>query len=95
VHYVSVPAFERTGTNYFTVQLDWKGEVGIDYGATNRSDGIVGLTPGGGVADPGPTDLSRTWWLWALGTTYERFLGSFGTYGGVDLSFRELEFRKP
>ena len=95
VHYVSVPEFERVGTNYFTVELDSRGDVSIDYGATNRSDALVGLTPGGGVADPGPTDLSRAWWLWTLGTTYEQFIGSFGTYGGVDLSFKELKFRNP
>jgi hypothetical protein len=95
VHFVSVPEFLALGTNSFTVQLDSKGDVSIDYGATNRSDGLAGVTPGGGVADPGPTDLSRAWWLWALGTTYEQFAGSFGTYGGVDLSFRELKFRKP
>jgi hypothetical protein len=95
VHYVSVPEFEFTGTNYFTVELDAKGDVSIDYGATNRSDGLVGISPGGGVADPGPTDLSRVWWLWALGATYEQFGGSFSTYGGTDLSFTELKFRKP
>jgi hypothetical protein len=95
IHYVSVPEFLTTGTNYFSVELDSKGNVSIDYGATNRSNGIVGVTPGGGVADPGPTDLSRASLLWALGTTYEQFVGSFGTYGGVDLSFRELTFKKP
>jgi hypothetical protein len=95
IHYVSVPEFLTIGTNYFSVELDSKGNVSIDYGATNRSNGIVGVTPGGGVADPGPTDLSRASLLWALGTTYEQFVGSFGTYGGVDLSFRELTFKKP
>ena len=29
------------------------GEITFDYGATNRSDAIVGITQGGGVADPG------------------------------------------
>jgi hypothetical protein len=95
VHYVSVPEFERTGTNYFTVELDSKGDVSFDYGATNRSDALVGISKGGGVPDPGPTDLSKAWWLWALGTTYEQFGGSFGTYGGTDLSFTDLKFRKP
>jgi hypothetical protein len=28
------------------------------------------------------------------GTTYERFLGSFGGYGGIDLSFATLEVKK-
>jgi hypothetical protein len=67
--------------------------VSIDYGATNRSDALVGISPGGGAVDPGPIDLSRAWTLPAFGTSYERFVGSFGTYGGVDLSFKELKFK--
>jgi hypothetical protein len=94
VHFVSVPEFLTTGTNYFTVQLDRKGDIQFDYGATNRSDAIVGVTRGGGAFDPGPTDLSKAWWLSARGTTYQPFAGSFATFGGVDLSFKELKFER-
>ena len=89
VHFVSVPEFLSSGTNYFTVDLDAKGNVRIDYGATNRSDGIVGVSPGGGAADPGPTDLSRAPALSVAGTTYQTFGGSFAAFGGVDLSFTD------
>ena len=58
IHFVSVPEFLATGTNYFSVTLDRRGDITIDYGATNRSDAIVGVTQGGGAADPGPIDLS-------------------------------------
>lgn len=96
IHFASVPEFIATGTNYFTVDLDRSGEVTFTYYATNRSDGIVGITQGGGAADPGPTDLSEAHGLNAIGTTYQPFIGAtFGTYGGIDLSFRELRFRKP
>lgn len=95
IHFVSVPEFAQSGTNYFTVELDKHGGVAIRYGATNRADALVGLSPGLGAPDPGPTDLSEAHRLPAEGTTYERFLGAFGTFGGVDLSFRELKFRKP
>jgi hypothetical protein len=94
VHFVSVPEFLVTGTNYFTVELDKRGGVNIDWYATNRSDGIVGLTQGGGAPDPGPTDLSHTRRLSAVGTTYEGFVGSFGTYGGVDLSYSSVRFKR-
>ena len=97
IHFVSVPEFLATGTNYFSVTLDRRGEITMNYGATNRSDAIVGVTQGGGAADPGPIDISRTW-LSAIGTTYEQFTSppaSFGAYGGVDLSFREITFKKP
>ena len=93
VHFVSVPEFLTTGTNYFTVKLDHRGGIKFDYGATNRSDAIVGVTQGGGAIDPGPTDLSKAWRLSARGTTYQPFAGSFGAYGGVDLSFEDLKFR--
>ena len=46
IHFVSVPEFLATGTNYFSVTLDRSGEITFDYGATNRSDAIVGITPG-------------------------------------------------
>ena len=72
IHFVSVPEFLVTGTNYFSVKLDRRGEITMNYGATNRSDAIVGVTQGGGAADPGPIDISRTW-LSAIGTTYEQF----------------------
>ncbi len=95
IHYVSVPEFSATGTNYFSVKLDKRGDITFNYGATNRSDAIVGVTQGGGVADPGPIDISRAW-LSAIGTTYEQFTAaSFGAYGGVDLSFQEITFKKP
>jgi len=98
IHFVSVPEFLATGTNYFSVTLDRRGEITFDYGATNRSDAIVGITQGGGVADPGPTDLSESRRLWTAGTIYEQFTSppaSFGAYGGVDLSFQEVVFKKP
>ena len=84
VHFVSVPEFLTTGTNYFTTTIDKKGGVAFDYAATNRSDALIGISQGGGVADPGPTDLSRASGLSAATPAiYERFLGSFATYGGV------------
>jgi hypothetical protein len=98
IHFVSVPEFLVTGTNYFSVTLDRRGDITFDYGATNRSDAIVGVTQGGGAADPGPTDLSQAWRLWTTGTIYEQFTSppaSFGAYGGVDLSFQEVVFKKP
>lgn len=96
VHFVSVPEFIGTGTNYFTVVLDRSGEINFEYGPTNRSDALIGLTQGGGVADPGPTDLSEANKLNATGTTYQLFgpPASFAAYGGCDLSFSDLRFKK-
>jgi hypothetical protein len=95
LHFVSVPEFLATGTNYFSVTLNRYGDITIDYGATNRSDAIVGVSPGGGAANPGPTDLSEASSLSAGGTTYQQFApASFATYGGVDLSFSGLVFKK-
>ena len=95
VHFVAVPEFVAAGTNYFSVRLDKRGDVSIQYGATNRSDAIVGVSPGGGAPDPGPTDLSWAPVQRATGTTYQQFVGSFGAYGGVDLSFETVVFKQP
>jgi hypothetical protein len=92
VHFVSVPEFLTTGTNYFTVRLHGEGAVFIDYGATNRSDAIAGVTQGGGAANPGPSDLSLARFP-VLGTTYEQFGGSFAAFGGNDLSFLLVIFK--
>ncbi len=93
IHYVSIPEFIQTGTNYLSVTLDRHGGVEFDYGATNRSNALVGITQGNGAADPGPVDLSRSSHLSKTGTTYEQFLGSFTTYTGNDLSFKKVRFR--
>lgn len=94
IHFVTVPEFFSDSPNYFTVVLDKKGDITMDYGATSRSDGLVGVTKGGGAADPGPRNLSSASNLSAVGTTYEQFLGSPFNYGGVDLSFQQLKFKK-
>jgi hypothetical protein len=89
LHFISVPEFFATSPNYFTVHLDVLGLSGIFYGATSRSDALVGVTEGGGAADPGETDFSARFpILSGRGTTYEQFnLGDT-----VDLSFRSLLF---
>lgn len=94
VHFVTVPELFGDSPNYFTVVLDKKDDITMDYGATSRSDVIVGVTKGGGAADPGPRNLSSASHLSAVGTTYEQFFGSTFGYGGVDLSFQQLKFKK-
>lgn len=76
VTFDSVPEFVATGSNTFSVTMAADGTVTIDYGSVTALDGIVGLTPGGGVANPGETDFSAGGLFSASGTTYERFTGS-------------------
>ncbi len=93
IHYVSVPEFFSDSPNYFSVHLLPLGTIRIEYGPTARSDSLVGITEGSGVADPGETDLSARPFFGNRGTIYERF---HVTDGGVlepfDLSFRDLFF---
>src|SRR5690606_27831015 len=57
VHFISVSEFFSSDPNYFTTELyDRFGGVAIKWGPTARGEGIVGVTQGGGVADPGETD---------------------------------------
>ena len=77
VTWKDVPEYPDVGSNTFTIRMFPSGEVSIDYGPTNSNDGLVGITEGGGVRDPGETDLSRTGprGLPVIGTTYELFGG--------------------
>ena len=89
VHYVSVPEFFSDSPNYFSVHLLPLGLFALDYGATARSDAIVGVTQGNGATDPGEQDLSDGFpILSGRGTLYEQFL--FPDPG--DLSFVDLLF---
>jgi hypothetical protein len=89
-HFVSVPEFFTTSPNYFSVKLDAAGKIGIGYFATSRTDGLTGVTQGGGAADPGETDLSEDNSQPAIGTTYELFSGlDVFTF---DLFFSALSF---
>lgn len=74
IHYVSVPEFFSDEPNYFSVRLVKGGAATFAYGATARSDSLVGVTEGGGAADPGEKDLSSRPVFSIRGTTYERFL---------------------
>ena len=58
VTFQDVPEFLAAGANNFTVTLDATGDIAIDQGSVTAQDGIVGITQGGGAADPGETDLS-------------------------------------
>src|SRR5262249_11169652 len=87
VSFQDVPEFFSPVGNTFSVTLIASGEIDIAYGATAGNDGLVGVPPGGGAADPGETDLSAAGALSATGTTYELF----GT-GECDLATRLLMF---
>ncbi len=92
VHFISVSEFFSSDPNYFTTELhDRFGGVAIKWGPTARGEGIVGVTQGGGVTDPGEIDLSRHG-LRAIGTNYENFEINTSTKGvsDFDLFFDEL-----
>jgi hypothetical protein len=92
VHYVSVPQFFDLSGNYFSVTLLPFGVAVVDYGATARGNGIVGVTEGGGAADPGQTDLSDGLPFFSSdGTTYEEFALT-SPPEPFDLSFEDLFF---
>lgn len=88
VHFENVPEFYSPVGNTFSVTLHASGEITVEYGATNGSDGLVGITEGNGAADPGEIDLSTSGTWPGTGTTYELF--SVGGY--VDLDYLTLMF---
>ena len=88
------PLRQRAGVlldspNYFSVQLLPLGIFDVAFGATARSDALVGITQGNGAADPGETDLSDAFpILSGRGTRYEQFISP----DPGDLSFEEFLF---
>jgi len=87
VSFQGVPQFGSAIGNTFSVTLTAAGGIELAYGDTANNDGLVGVTPGGGAANPGETNLSAAGALSATGTTYELF-GS----GEFDLDFLLLMF---
>ena len=71
--------------------LDAAGNVQVSYGEINATDGLAGVSEGGGAADPGPTDLTAAPNLSAVGTTYEQF----GFSNPNDTSFEILIYTNP
>ena len=73
VEFQNVPEFASTIGRTFSVTLHAGGAIDLAYGTAAGNDGLVGVTPGGGAANPGETDLSAAGALSATGTTYEQF----------------------
>jgi hypothetical protein len=92
VHFVSVSEFFSSNPNYFTAELADQGKIALKWGPTARGEALVGVTQGGGVADPGPVDLSRRGFR-PNGTSYENFLFNISTRGvsDFDLFFDEIK----
>ena len=89
IHFVSVPEFFSDSPNYFATTLIKGGLVWMEWGATARDDALVGLSVGGGAADPGETDLSdRRFPLFGGKTRYEQFIAP----DPFDLNFRAALF---
>lgn len=80
-----VPEWFSTGENTFGAFLLNDGVYAIAYGDLSATDGLAGTTEGGGVADPGESDLSSALSWPVLGTTYEHFTAGDNDLDG-DLS---------
>ena len=83
-----MPEFVSTGANSFTLTLRADGSYTIEYGAISALDGLAGSSPGGGVTDPGASDLNALGNFLASGTHYELF----DAVNPNDLSGVVLEF---
>ena len=88
VIFSEVTEFIAANSNSFTVTLRPNGDIEIVYGQIDAVDGIVGVTEGGGAANPGETDLSAAGSLSAQGTTFEQFVAG----DAFDLAFLSLFF---
>ena len=87
VTFQDVPQFAASDRNNMSVTLYDTGEVDIEYGNVDATDGLAGVTEGGGAADPGETDLDAAGSLSSTGTTYENFSGADNDLDGDFLDF--------
>lgn len=76
VHYDAVAEYLFGGLNTFSITLRPDGTHAITTGTLGSALSLVGRTPGGGVPDPGPTDLSVAPQPLGTGveTVYEAFI---------------------
>ncbi len=77
-----VPEFSNTGSNTFQLQLFPSGEFVLAYQAMSIADCLVGYSAGGGVADPGGSDISNPSSITTL-TLANVGLPSFGSTVGL------------
>jgi hypothetical protein len=70
-----VPEFLAGNSNNFAVTLRSDGSITVAYGNIDATDGLAGVTEGGGAVDPGASDLSSSATWPVAGTTYELFGG--------------------
>ena len=87
VSFNDVPEFPAIGSNTFSATFDATGNIQFDYGALSETGGLVGITEGGGAADPGESDVGGGAFSNA-GTTYE----FFSDLGDNDLSDSTVSF---
>ncbi len=73
VSFIDVPEWFSSGANTFAVTLSSDGSVDIIYDNVSATDGLVGVTEGGGAVNPGETDFSAAGCPSATGTSYEQF----------------------
>ncbi|MCC6785196.1 MAG: S8 family serine peptidase [Planctomycetes bacterium] len=59
ITWAGVPEYSNTGANTMQIQLYPSGEFVLAYGAVSAADGLVGYSVGGGVPDPGASDISN------------------------------------
>lgn len=87
VEFQNVPEFLSGNSNNFVVTLYDTGVIDIAYGNVDTDDVIIGISPGGGAADPGEVDLSTSASWPNLGVTYEAF-----SFEAVDVENTTLTF---
>jgi hypothetical protein len=93
IHYVTVPEFLSEKANNFSIRLERSGKITLEYLGVLAQDGLVGISQGAGVLDPGPVDLSDAFSFPRAGTTYELFTPTGVLVSPFDIPFRRITFR--
>lgn len=98
VSFEDVPEYYSTGSNTFSITIYANGNIDITFESMSLLDGIVGISAGGGVVDPGPTDFASVPGPFSASETrYEQFLSSGNPFdlAGSTISFQTAPVPEP
>lgn len=97
IEFIGIPEFFATGSNTFSFELFSSGAIELVFGEMSLTDGIVGISPGGGLLpDPGEVDFSEGPLVYGnTGVIYEQFSAGQFDLSGLTLRFEPQSVPEP
>ncbi len=97
IEFIEIPEYFANGSNTFSFELFSTGAIELVFGEMSMLDGLVGISPGGGLLpDPGEVDFSAGPYVYGnTGVIYEQFSASDFDLSGLTLRFEPQSVPEP